>query len=361
MKTSTIFNVCIVLLLLTSLTACSTHKETVEKTPVPQGAKLIVLHKNALQENIRIPGELKAFEEVDLYAKLNSFVKQVLVDRGSIVKEGQELVLLDAPELDAQYQEALQKLRTRQTISGSSTSYFKRLLLTSHTPGTVSQNDLEQAESKMMGDSSEVSSAQAGFQAVSDLKNYLIVKAPFSGIISERNISPGAFVGTSGKGTELPMLKLVQEGKLRLVVAVPEVQVGGLSPNAWVRFQVKAFPSDTFRAQIVRIAGNLDLKTRSELIEMDVENKDHRLLPGMYAEVEIGIRRSEPAFVVPLSALFTNTEGVFVIRVRNAKAERIAVRKGNMQEGKIEIFGPLTENDSLLEQASDQIRDGQDI
>ncbi len=213
----------------------------------------------------------------------------------------------------------------------------------------------------MMGDSSEVSSAQAAFQSFSDLKNYLVVKAPFSGIITERNISPGAFVGTSGKGTELPMLKLVEEGKLRLVVAVPEVQVGGLAKNTWVQFQVKAFPSDTFRAQIVRISGNLDLKTRSEMIEMDVENKDQRLLPGMYAEVEIGIKRSEPAFVVPLSAIFTNTEGVFIIRAKSEKAERVAIRKGNTHDGKIEIFGPLNDNDSILEQASDQIRDGQPI
>ena len=358
---SMIHSISSILLLSFCFSACGNHAEPSVKESASSQPKFIVLHKSALQDDIRLPGELKAFEEVDMYAKINSFVKEVLVDRGSMVKEGQTLILLDAPELDAQYQEALQKLKTRETIARSSTSYYKRLLLTSRTPGTVSQNDLEQAESKMMGDSSEVSSATAAFQAVSELKNYLIVKAPFNGKISERNIHPGAFGGTSGRGSEQPMLKLVAEGKLRLVVAVPEIQVGGLRLDQSVKFQVKAFPSDTFKGQLVRIAGDLDLKTRSELIEIDVENKDRHLLPGMYAEVEIPIRRTAPTFVVPASAIFTNSEGIFIIRVKNAKAERVSVRKGNDHLGNIEIFGPLEENDSILQQASDQIRDGQGL
>jgi RND family efflux transporter MFP subunit len=224
----------------------------------------------------------------------------------------------------------------------------------------VSANELEQAEAKMQTDSSEVSSAKAAFQAISDLKNYLVVRAPFNGIISERNIHPGAFVGGSGKN-DLPMLQLKEEGKLRLVVAVPEIYVGGLSEGQLVHFQVKAFPSDTFTGKIQRISGNLDLKTRSEAIEVDVENKDHRLLPGMYAEVEMNVGRKQEAFVVPVSSVFTNTEGVFVIRARQGVAEWVSVKKGNRQQELQEIFGNLKDGDEIIAKASDQIRNGQKI
>jgi membrane fusion protein (multidrug efflux system) len=338
--------------------ACSTHTENPVSAPPLKTEKIIHVHKTSIDNTIRLPGELKAFQEVDLYAKINSFVKEVLVDRGSVVKQGQELVRLDAPELDAQFIESREKLKSRESVFHSSQSYYKRLLQTSKTPGTVSLNDLEQAESKMAGDSSDVSSAKAAFQSFSELKNYLIVKAPFDGIISERNIHPGAFVGGSGKN-DVPMLKLKEEGKLRLVIAVPEVYVGSLSETQPVKFQVRAFPSDTFTCMIKRVSRNLDLKTRSELVEMDIENKDHRLLPGMYAEVELGIGRSQPAYVVPQGAVFTNTEGVFVIRKKNGLAEWVPVHKGNSRDGQVEVFGALTEQDEILEHGTDQIRTGQ--
>jgi membrane fusion protein (multidrug efflux system) len=349
------------LIILIALSSCGGHPAEAVKEATAPSVATIKLHRAGLSEEIHLPGELKAFEEVDLYAKLNSFVKEVLVDRGSSVKKGQVLILLDAPELDAQYQEANEKLRSKESVFRSSSSYYKRLLLTSRTPGTVSANDLEQSDAKMMADSADVSSARAAFNAVSDLKNYLVVKAPFDGVISERNVHPGAFVGASGKGTDMPMLRLVEEGKLRLVVAVPEVNVGGLMVGQPVKFQVKAFPADTFSAQIKRISGDLDRKTRTELIEMDAENTDHRLLAGMYAEVEIGMKRGEPSFVVPASAVFTNTEGVFVIRVKSGKAEWVSVKKGNKQDKLVEVFGSLSENDELVEKASDQVRNGQEL
>jgi membrane fusion protein (multidrug efflux system) len=345
-------------LCLAGFSSCGGPKETPKQESTKAMRKTILLERNELSQGIRLPGELKAFQEVDIYAKVNSYVREVLVDRGSKVKRDQELILLDAPELDAQYNEAKGKLRSREAMLGSSTSYYQRLLTTSRTPGTVSANDLEQAQSKMLSDSSEVSAARSAFQAVSDLKAYLIVRAPFDGMISERNVHPGATAGPSGKGSDLPMLRLDQEGMLRLVVAVPEIHTGSLSADQQVKFQVKAFPNDTFQARIKRVSGRLDLRTRSELVEMDVENKDGRLLPGMYAEVELGMKRSAPAFVVPSTAVFTNSEGVFLIRKVKGVAEWVPVIKGNQSSGKVEVFGSLNNKDEILEQASDQIRNG---
>jgi membrane fusion protein (multidrug efflux system) len=360
MKNISLYTIGFIVCLL-GMTSCGEHKEPAKAESAPPQRKILTLERNDLDKRIRIPGELKAFQEVDLYAKVNSYVKEVLVDRGSKVKQGQELILLDAPELDAQYSEASAKLKSKESLLISSTSYYRRLLTTSRTPGTVSANDLEQAQAKMQSDSSEMSAVRAAFQAISDLRGYLVVRAPFDGIINERNVHPGAYAGPAGKGSDLPMLRLDQEGLLRLVVAVPEIHTGSLSANQPVMFQVKAFPSDTFRANVKRVSGKLDPRTRSEMVEMDVENKDGRLLPGMYAEVELNMKRTAAAFVVPASAVFTNTEGVFVIRNANGIAEWVPVTKGNESMGKVEVFGALKEKDQILEQASDQIRKGEKL
>ena len=351
----------LIIVLLTGTTSCGSHKELPASEAKTQGIKTISLHRGSLGRSIHLPGELKAFEEVAIYAKVNSFVKEVLVDRGSPVKKGQDLVLLDAPELDAQYHEAEERLRSRESTLRSTVSYYKRLLQTSRVPGTVSQNDLEQAEAKMTSDSSEVSALRSAFRSVSELRNYLVVKAPFDGMISERNIHPGALVGPGGKGSDLPMLRLEEEGKLRLIIAVPEIHTAAIHDKQEVMFVVRAYPADTFHAVVSRISGSLDIRTRSELIEMDVPNTGHRLLPGMYAEVELPISRSEPSFIVPASAVLSNTEGLFIIRVAAGKAERIPVIKGNEAAGKTEVFGALNENDSIVEEASEQIREGQPI
>jgi membrane fusion protein (multidrug efflux system) len=351
----------LVLALLGGMASCDSHRELPVSETTNQSLKVFSLHRGSLGRTIHLPGELRAYEEVAIYAKVNSFVREVLVDRGTAVKKGQNLVLLDAPELDAQYHEAEDRLRSRESTLRSTVSYYNRLLQTSKTPGTVSQNDLEQAEAKMKADSSEVSSLGAAFRAVSELRNYLTVKAPFDGIISERNIHPGALVGPGGKGSDLPMLRLEEEGLLRLIVAVPEIHTSAIHDKEEVKFVVKAYPSDTFRAIVSRISGSLDVKTRSELIEMDAPNAGHKLLPGMYAEVELPISRSEPSFVVPLSAILSNTEGLFVIRIAGGKAERIPVRKGNESAGRAEVFGVLNENDAIVEEASEQIHDGQSV
>lgn len=323
-----------------------------------QAVKTFVLKEGQRENTVSLPGELTAFQEVDIYAKVNSFVKEVSVDRGSEVKKGETLLILDAPEVESQLAEAASKLKTREAILRSSSATFSRLLVTSKTPGTVSPNDLDVALSKMMADSSDVGSARSYYKAAMDIKNYLTVTAAFDGVITERTIHPGAFVGPSGKGSDKPLLKLQQVNLLRLTVAVPEVFTSSLHLNTEVEFSVKSFPNELFKAKVSRMAGSIDTRIRSEMIEMDVINKDKNLMAGMYAQVELTTRRDTKSFLVPATSVVASTESVFVICVENGKAKRIKVEKGNVNGSNIEIYGDLKNGAILVTNASENIRDG---
>ncbi|VTP86751.1 efflux RND transporter periplasmic adaptor subunit [Sphingobacterium daejeonense] len=129
---------------------------------------------------------------------------------------------MDAPELKSQQNAAESRLQSQQALYLASKATYDRLLQTSKTPGTISSNDLEQAYAKQQSDLAQLKAARAASNEVTDTREYLVIRAPFSGIITARNVSAGAIVGPSGKGSELPIFSLVEQKKLRLVVSVPD-------------------------------------------------------------------------------------------------------------------------------------------
>ena len=330
-----------------------------EKTPA--ATEVVPAKKGKLSSSIQVPGELIPYQEVEIYAKENSFVKKVLVDVGSEVSQGQLLVSMEAPEINSRISEAQSNLKSLQAIYISSKATYDRLLETSKTPGTISPNDLEQAQARVNSEKARLEGAQASIRAVSATRNYLDIRAPFSGVITQRNINPGAYVGPSGKGSEMPMFVLQQQQRLRLVISVPELYTGLLRTGDAITFNVKAMPSRKFTAQVKRMAGSLDQRLRSERIEMDVVNNDKILLPGMYAEVNIPLPAKDSTFIVPKTAVVSTSEKEFVIRVADQKAEWVDIKKGREADGKIEVYGKLHEGDPIIKTATDEIRNGSDV
>ncbi|TEB41357.1 HlyD family efflux transporter periplasmic adaptor subunit, partial [Flavobacterium circumlabens] len=149
-----------------------------------------------------------------------------------------------------------------------------------------------------------------------------------------RNVNLGTYVGPSGKGSDLPLLTIQQQDKLRLAVSVPELYTGYLHNGDEMSFNVKSLP-ETFKATITRMSGALDLKLRSERVEMDVHNTTKNLLPGMVAEVLLPLNAKDSTFVIPNTALVNSAEGIFVIKVVNHKATRIDVKRGREIDDKI--------------------------
>src|ERR1700676_4964539 len=191
----------------------------------------------AVERQVKLPGEFLPYLAVPIYAKVTGFVKQVQVDRGSVVKQGQLLATLEAPEMQSLVIEAqskaqalgLQRAEAEAKLAGAQSTY-DHLKAASATPGVVAENDVtvaqktaEAAQALVRSYEDSVKAAEAQVQSVKDLQQYLTITAPFDGIITERNVHPGALVGPGSGST--PVLRLHQVSRLRLVVAVPEALV----------------------------------------------------------------------------------------------------------------------------------------
>ena len=308
-----------------------------------------------------MPGELIPFQQVDLYAKVNGFVKKLYADVGSEVKAGQLLAVMEAPELGSQLAGAESRLQAQQAIYTASKANYDRLFETSKTPGTISPNDIDQANARKNADSAQWQSAKSAYKEIAETQNYLEIRAPFSGVISTRNVNTGAIAGPAGKGSELPLFVLQDQKKLRLAVLIPESATAYVNNKTIVTFTVKGLPNETFSATLKRAAGSLDTKLRAERIEMDIINNDKKLLPGMIAEVSIPTSAQDSGFIVPKTAMINSTERIFVIKVSNGHAQWIDVKNGREAGGKVEIYGPLNVGDTLLMVASEERRNGSAI
>jgi len=318
------------------------------------------VEKGRLSSTIAVPGELLPYQQVDLYAKINSYVKKLFVDIGSQVHQGQLLVSLDAPEINLQLTGAESRIKQQESIYAASKAMYDRLINTSKTPGTISQNDLDQAEAKKNADKGNVDAAKSAYKEIVTNLDYLEIKAPFDGVITMRNVNLGAYVGPGGKNPD-PMFVLQDQNRLRLVVSVPESYTGGLSNNSEVTFTVRELPGQQFKAKIARLAGAIDDKLRSERVEIDVYNKGKKLLPHMYADVNVPLPSHDSTLIVPKSAVVTSTEKVFVVKVVDHHAVWVEVKKGFQSGDKMEVYGGLKPGDKVVKNATDELRDGQQV
>ena len=309
---------------------------------------------------------------MDLYARVNGFVERVEVDRGSVVKQGQLLVVLSAPELAAQRSEAEAKVLAVESQRAeaqaklvAAESTYQRLRTASATPGAVAENEVilaqqavEAARAVITALDGAKSAAQAAVPPLRDLEGYLKVTAPFDGVVTTRFVHPGALVGPA-IGT--PLVHLEQTTTLRLAVAVPEADAGGIVRGARVPFTAPAWPGETFSGVVSRVADSLDPKTRTMPVELDVANANGRLAPGMYPEVTWPVRRSAPSLLVPPTSIVTTTERTFVIRVRDGRAEYVDVVRGTPADDLVEVFGALRAGDEIVRRATDEIRQGSQV
>ena len=205
-------------------------------------------------------------------------------------------------------------------------------------------------------------SAHENMVALQEQKNYLTVVAPFDGVITVRNLHTGAFVIAGGNNGAVPIFRLEKIRMLRLTVPVPEAYVDGVKEGNEVSFTVPAFPNRVFTAKISRIAHSLDLRTRTEMIEFDVDNSDRALAPGMYADIAWPVTRQTLGFVVPTKAVVTTTEQTFIKRIsEDGTTEWVDVKRGAAAKGVVEIFGPLHEGERIAARATDEMKSGKTV
>jgi RND family efflux transporter MFP subunit len=346
--------------LLTAMAACNsaamTEKKTTEKAE--HHYTLATVAQRPLAGNIRLPGTLAAFQKVSIYPRINGFVKSIAVDRGSKVKKGQVLLVLEAPEVAQQYYAAQSKYIQAAAMFASSKDNYERTVATSEEPGTISAHDLELSRARMLADSALMNSEQANFRAQEVNRSYLTVTAPFDGVITERNIHPGALVGPDTKVDDKPMLMLEQEDKLRLILQVPEIYSAQLGQQSVIDFDVNAIPGEHFQGTIARQAGTLNDRYRSEAVEIDVANPKRLLKAGMYTEVTLPLKGSAQALLVPANAVVMSTERKYVVVVKDHHTKWVDIDEGNHHNDSTEVFGALHADDQVIAPATDEIKEG---
>ncbi|HWD98391.1 MAG TPA: efflux RND transporter periplasmic adaptor subunit [Bryobacteraceae bacterium] len=334
-----------------------------------QSTDLAPVVSKPVSRMVELPGEFLPFLTVSLHAKVASYVERVLVDRGSLVKQGDLLVELSAPEMAAQIAEAesraqageADRLQAEAQLAAAESTY-ERMKKAAETPGAIAGNELVQAQKQtdaaqaLLNSRQQASkAAQSSVRALQDLQAYLKIVAPFNGVVTDRMVHPGALVGP---GDDIALLIIQQVSHLRLVVPVPEEDVSGLVNGASVPFHVPAWPQRTYSGTIARISRALDEKTRTMAVELDVINRDGSLAPGMYASVKWPVRRSRPALFLPKTSVVTTTERTFVIRDQGGRAEWMDVKKGVSEGDLVEVIGELKAGDKVVRHATDEIRDG---
>ncbi len=329
----------------------------------------VLITSHPLNATISLPGELQPYEVVAVYPKVTGFVQWIGVDRGSRVHAGELLAKLVAPELTSQRVETQAKLQSAesrhveaQAKTAADEATYQRLLVAAATPGVISENELQIAQETAVGDRARqlalqqaVDAARATLKSVEEIAGYLRIVAPFDGVVTARNIHPGALVGP-GAGSQVAMLNISQISHLRLVVAVPEVSVAYISPGAQVAFTVDTYPNETFHGKIARLAESVDVKTRTMPVELDVENASGRLNPGMYPQVLWPERHLQPTLFVPASSVVHSMEDTFVIRVQDGRTEWVPVKLGAPSGEETEVFGNLTAGQQVALRGTEELR-----
>ncbi len=350
-----------------------------EKAAPPAGpptVDVVRVLQQPLDVTLSMPGQLDPYESVAIYPKVTGFVKAIVVDRGSRVRRGELLAELEAPELVAQRAEAQSKVQAAEaqlaavrSKADADASTYDRLKAASATPGVVAGNDLNIAEKALDAGRSEVAAAEQTAEAarqalasVTQMEAYLRVTAPFDGVVTERNVHPGALVGpNSGPAGSAPILRVVTENRLRLVVPVPEAYIAGVNTGATVSFTVPAYPGRTFTGTIARIAHNIDVRTRTMAVELDVTNRNDELVPGTFCQIRWPIHRPEPSLFVPSASVASTTDRTFVVRIRDGKTDWIDVKTGLTSGTLTEVFGDLRPGDEVAARGTDEIKAGTQV
>jgi membrane fusion protein, multidrug efflux system len=353
------------------------------------------------KENLNIvnelPGELLAFRDVSIHAKVEGYISWIGVDRGSRVKAGQEMIKISCPELDEKLREAEAKVAVARSTWCESQSRYQaefehqseakaqyeadaltasRLFEANKTPGAVAQNDVDQAQKRTEADQSRIQAVAANVKAMAALvlshkdnirasenvlssiramQSYLTIRAPFDGVITERNVHEGSIVAIESSKSSEPLVRIQQRGRLRLVVAVPEADVSGITRGRVLAFSVPAFPGRKFKGTIARPAYALDHSTRTMPVELEVDNSKNELEPGMYTKVDWKQSRSQESLFAPVSSVGTDLKGSYVMRVRNNRTKRIPVNTGFPMGNLIEINGAIAAGDTVLLRADDRV------
>src|ERR1700733_6544003 len=326
------------------------HAETTLGVRTEQAAvpivNVVLPASNTAGKEVVLPGNTQPFNDTPIYARTNGYLKRWYVDIGAHVKQGQLLAEIDTPEIDQQLEQARADLKNSQAneqLAQITAARWQNLLKTN----SVSKQETDQAVSDLSARQASVNSMTANVHRVEQLQSFEKVYAPFAGVITARNTDIGALINAGAGGVPQELFHVAAVNKLRVYVAVPEVDSQAAQNGAKAALTFDEYPGETFQGTIVRDSDSIDLASRTLNVEVDVENARDRIKTGAYALVHLKSSPSKssqsaqgsPASVtIPANTLLFRSEGLRVGVVRDGRAVLVPITIGHDFGATVEVI-----------------------
>jgi RND family efflux transporter MFP subunit len=360
--------------------------------PPRRVAPVVLATRGPLENAITLTGEFRPFQQVDVHAKVSGYIRHIFVDVGDKVRTGQELAVLEVPELNAQVtgaqadiarsKDAIRRAqseieRAESTHQAYHSAYTRLKQASEERPGLVAEQELDDALAKDKETEAQISStraalaesqnqlgmAQATLERLSALQAYSHITAPFAGVVTKRYVDTGALIsaGTSSETQSQPVVQLAEWSLLRLVIPIPASSVPLLHLGSVVQVHVLDLNRD-FQGRVARFADSLNEETRTMHTEIDVENPQNTLTDGMYAEVKLVLHGSEDALTVPVQAVVQegneNNHYVLVVGDQN-RVQKRNVELGEQTSTTVEVVHGLSEKERVISAGQSDYTDGE--
>jgi membrane fusion protein, multidrug efflux system len=335
--------------------AKETERETVPTVAVvyPQSEKP--------DEDLVLPGSLQAYEESPIYARTSGYLVNWYKDIGSRVTKGDLLAKIDTPEVD---QELNQMRATRQQtvaqleLAKISADRWENLRKTD----SVSAQEADQQVSGYKQAQANLAAADANVRRLEQLEGFKDVYAPFTGVLTRRNVDPGALINAGAGATGRELFDIARVDPLRVFTSVPQAYAPLIKVGAKTTITLQEFPGQKFLGTVARTAESIDPSTRTLLTEVDVPNKDGRLLPGSFGEVHFAVGTNVNKVTVPVNAMLFRAEGPQIAVIGpGSKVQLRRINIGRDYGTTLEILGGVSPTDQIVVNPSDSLEDGQPV
>ena len=311
-------------------------------------------------DELVLPGNLQAFEESPIFARTNGYLLRWYKDIGSRVHKGELLAAIDTPEVD---QELSQARASREQINAAlglakiSADRWANL----RKSDSVSQQEADQQTSAYEQAKANLAAADANVRRLEQLESFKNVYAPFDGVITRRNVDPGMLIN-AGAAAGHEMFDIARVDPLRVFVNVPQAYAPGMKAGVKAAVMLQEFAGQQFTGTVVRTADAIDMATRTLLTEVDVPNREGRLLPGSFGQVHFATGNSLPRMTIPVNAMLFRAEGPQVAVVNgNSKVQLKPITIGRDFGATIEILGGLDSSDQIIINPTDSLENGQQV
>jgi RND family efflux transporter MFP subunit len=322
-----------------------------------------IIHPTAQpgSEDLTLPGTLQAYVESPIYARTNGYLRKWYHDIGARVNKGDLLADIETPEVDQQLAQAradLNTARANETLSQVTATRYIELLKTDG----VSKQEVDNATGDLAAKRATAQSSEANVRRLEELTSFQRVYAPFSGVITRRNVDIGTLINAGNGGTSQQLFYLAQTDPIRVYVNVPESYAPSIHKGLGAYLELTQYPGQKFQGQVVRTAEAIDLATRTLLTEVDVPNKSGLLLPGGYAQVHLEVKAPGERFAVPVNALLFRSEGLRAVVVDgNNHAHLQALAIGRDYGTYLEVIDGLKGDEWIVLNPPDSLENDQEV